>query len=421
MGLADVVPGVSGGTIAFVLGIYPTFMEALSSLNFRWVKGLVRYILSGFKREHLESFKKDFFAIHWGILLVLLSGMGVAILLGASFIPALMERFPAQMRAFFLGLVLASIAVPASAMRHHTRTTTLLLLATAAWVFLMLGFQGSPPTHWGQHTLSSPQTLKDFSRVHPTVSQPISIYCPQEGAHDNRALRDAVKAQNPDQAIMLSHLCDTLDGLRDDPKSYAIMWREAGLSESRTDPYARVEVPENTPLWLQTPSHWYIFAGGAVAICAMVLPGISGSFILLILGLYTFIFSSIRGSILWATFRQDNPLPVLYVFLFGLGVLLGVMLFSRFVTYMFQRHREAMLAVLIGVMVGSLRVLWPFQIGTWGHGAVKNVMPTPDDPLVLCALLTVLGFLFVIGLAHVSSLLEQRSVSEAIEEVSDTD
>lgn len=418
MGLADVVPGVSGGTIAFVLGIYPAFMEALSSLNFRWVKGLLRYIFSGFKREHLESFKKDFFAIHWGFLLVLLSGMGIAIVLGASFIPGLMERFPAQMRAFFLGLVLASIAVPASAMRRHTRTTTLLLLTTAAWVFLMLGLRGSPPTHWHQHREPQALTLQEFSRAHPNVSPPVSIYCPQDGAHDNDALRDAVAQENPDQATMLSHLCATLDELRDDPESYAIMWREAGLSEGRTDPYGRVNIPANTPLWVETPAYAYIFLGGAVAICAMVLPGISGSFILLILGLYTFIFSSIRGTILWATLRQTNPLPLLYVLVFGLGVLLGVMFFSRVVTYMFHRHRDGMLAVLIGVMVGSLRVLWPFQIGTWGHGVVKNVMPTPDDPLILCALLTVVGFFFVIGLAHLSSILEARSATDAVDELS---
>lgn len=409
MGLADVVPGVSGGTIAFVLGIYPAFIRALSSINFRWVPRLFLYIVSGFKPKYLEKLKEDFFSVHWQFLFTLLSGMGVAILLGATFIPGLMERYPSQMRAFFLGLVLASIAVPLSAMRRHTRTTTLLIFTTAAWVFVLLGLQASPPVRWSQVSSLPAQSIQDFSRRHPHTNLPISVYCPNDTSHDNAALRRAHALARPDDARMLSHLCSTLEDLRADPASYAIMWREAGLTERRTDPYARVEIPANTSVWIATPALWHIFLAGAVAICAMVLPGISGSFILLILGLYTFIFSSIRGSILWATLRQDNALPALYVIVFGAGVLLGVMTFSRAVTYLFERHREATLAVLIGVMAGSLRVLWPFQIGTWGHGVVRNVLPAPDDPLLLCAALSVAGFLFVIGLSHASTVLELRA------------
>lgn len=415
MGLADVVPGVSGGTIAFVLGIYPAFIEALASIHFRWAKHLLLYVVTGFKRDHFERFKAEFCSIHWRFLSVLLSGMGFAILVGASFIPELMDRYPSQMRAFFLGLVLASIAVPLTSLRRHTRTTTLLILVSAAWIFVLLGWQSSPPVRWTQVTTQHHQTLQDFSRVHPNVSPSIAMYCPTDSLHDNLALRVANQALNPDQARMLTHLCDTLDDLRADPTSYAVMWREAGLSKTRTDPYARVEIPQNTTVWIATPALWHVFLSGAVAICAMVLPGISGSFILLILGLYTFVFSSIRGMILWLTFRQDNPLPALYILIFGLGVLFGVMVFSRVVTYLFHRHRDGTLAVLIGVMVGSLRVLWPFQIGSWGHGVVKNVLPAPDDPLLLCALLTVMGFLFVVGLAHLSSVLEARAQPERIE------
>lgn len=409
MGLADVVPGVSGGTIAFVLGIYPAFMQALSSINFVWAKHLLLYLIKGFDKEELEKAKTAFLRIDWGFLAVLLSGMGAAILLGASFIPALMERYPSQMRAFFLGLVLASIAVPFSALGKLTRANILRILATAAWFFLLLGWQSSPPVKWTQITTTSAQSLKDFSRAHPNVSPPISVYCPNTSTYDNAALRAANQRQNPDQARMLTHLCATLDELRADPTSYAVMWREAGLTESSTDPYARVEIPAETSVWVATPALWHVFLSGAVAICAMVLPGISGSFILLILGLYTFVFSSIRGTMLWLSLQQDNPLPALYVLVFGLGVLLGVIVFSRFVNYMFEHHRQGTLSVLIGVMVGSLRVLWPFQIGTWGHGVVKNVLPTPDDPLLLCAALMVAGFLFVVGLAHVSATLERRA------------
>lgn len=409
MGLSDVVPGVSGGTIAFVLGIYPAFMEALSSINFKWVKHLILHLLPGFKGGNLDKAKHYFFAIHWRFLLVLLSGMGIAIVIGASFIPALMERYPSQMRAFFLGLVLASIAVPLSFMRRLTRGTILLTLATAAWVFLLLGFQSSPPAQWSQITTTKPQLLREVSRAHPNMSLPSSIYCPSNTAHDNIELRKAVEAENPDQGTMLSHLCATLDALQDDPESLAIMWREGGLSQSDTNPYGRAEVPENTPIWVSTPSLWYVFLSGAIAITAMVLPGISGSFILLILGVYTFVFTTIRGAVLWVLMQQDNALPLLYLGVFSIGILLGIMLFSRVVTFMFRRYNDATLAILVGVMAGSLRVLWPFQIGSWGHGVVKNVMPTPDDPLIASALLTVAGFLLVIGLAHASALVEAKT------------
>lgn len=409
MGLSDVVPGVSGGTIAFVLGIYPAFMKALSSINFKWLRYLLLYVISGFNKQYLEESKRHFLAIHWRFLLVLLSGMGIAIVIGASFIPALMERYPSQMRAFFLGLVLASIAVPLSFMRRHTRGTVLLTLVTAAWVFLLLGFQGSPPAKWSQVTTTKPQLLRDVSRAHPNMSLPSSIYCPNDTPYDNHALRSAVEATNSEQGTMLWHLCATLDSLTEDPESLAVMWREAGMSQSGTNPYGRATVPADTTIWVPTPSLWYVFISGAVAITAMVLPGVSGSFILLILGIYTFIFTTIRGAMLWVLMQQDNALPLLYLGVFSLGILLGVMVFSRVVTFMFRRYNDATLAILVGVMAGSLRVLWPFQIGSWGHGIVKNVMPTPDDPLITSALLTVTGFLLVIGLAHASAIIEAKT------------
>lgn len=408
MGLADVVPGVSGGTVAFVLGIYEQFMAALSSVNFHWIYSLFRYIFSGFKQEHLESFKHHFFRIHWAFLLTLLSGMLGAIVLGSAFVPVLMDQYPSQMRAFFLGLVLASIAVPFSEIGRKTVPLVGIALALAVAIFFILGAKGEPPVRWSEATATQSQTLREFTREHPGVREPSAVYCPSQGPHDNASLRQQTHAEDPVLAARLDDVCARLAGAKDNPQALATLLRDEGLDDKHSDPFSQLQVPATTQIWVAKPALWFIFLAGAIAICAMVLPGISGSFLLLILGAYYFVFSSLRGTIGWLIGRSESAEPLLYVVVFMLGILLGVMSFSRVLTVLFRDYKDLTLAALIGIMVGSLRVLWPFQIGSIASGATRNVMPTAADPVLMCAALVVIGFLVVVGLAQASKKLENR-------------
>lgn len=411
MGLADVVPGVSGGTVAFVLGIYEAFMAALSSVNLRWAFSLILYVFSGFKKHHLEQFKHHFFRIHWGFLLTLLTGMATAIVLGSVFIPALMENYPVQMRAFFMGLVLASIAVPWSEIGRKTVPLLLLTLATAVGVFFLLGAKGEAPVRWTEATVTAEVGLRDFTRLHPGTQEPVEVYCPSESTHDNASLRARVASGSPETAAQLDDLCAKLAAAKHDTQALAAVRTSAGIDHKTTDPYSQLTVPAGSQIWVAKPALWFIFLAGAIAICAMVLPGISGSFILLMLGVYYFVFSSIRGSISFALGRSDSPEAVLYVLVFGLGVLLGVMSFSRVLTMLFREYRDATLATLVGVLIGALPVLWPFQVGSLKSGAAENVWPTAADPLLAAVLLCVAGFILVLGLAKLSRALEPDAPS----------
>lgn len=238
MGSADVVPGVSGGTIALVLGIYPRLVAAVGDLS--RAAGLV---LRGRLREGLRRVR----GADWLLLIPLLLGALAAILTLAHLIERLLEEEPIAMAGLFFGLVAAS--------------------AVVAWWY-----------------------VKAPGRIHLLIAAAVAVV-----------------------AFLLL-------GLR---------------SSEVTDP----------PLWIIP------FAAG-IAICAMILPGISGSFLLLMMGLYEFVIEAVN----------DRRLAV--VGLFALGAVVGLGLFSTLLNRLLARHHDLVMAGLVGLMVGSLRVLWPWPDGT---------------------------------------------------------
>lgn len=263
MGAADAVPGVSGGTMALILGVYEELLAAISS-GFRMVLGLLR--------GDLISARARFAEIRWGFLLPLLFGIGSAIVVASSFVPGLLDRYPVESRSVFLGLVAASITIPWARIRRPNRSA----LSIAA------GF-----------------ALPAFA----------------------------------------------LSGL-----------------------------PSGT---IAEPATWMIFLGAAVAICAMILPGVSGSFLLLVLGLYQ--------PTLEAVDRRDLG----YVAVFALGAVLGLGSFATLLRRLLATHHDATMAALVGLMVGSLRALWPWQTADRG-------LQAPTGSVATVAGLVALGFLIVI-------------------------
>ncbi len=137
---------------------------------------------------------------------------------------------------------------------------------------------------------------------------------------------------------------------------------------------------------IEDPSLLVFFGGGAVAICAMILPGISGSFILLLLGLY----DAVIGAV------SDRDLVVVAVV--GLGAVLGLALFSTVLHWLLSHHHDLVLAALIGLMAGSLRVLWPWPSGPDGVG--DTALGAPGDQVLPALGLAVVGFAVVIVIAR---------------------
>jgi putative membrane protein len=261
MGSADVVPGVSGGTMALILGIYERLINAIKSADLKALKALCSFQIGAvFQR------------VHWFFLVVLLSGILSAILFVTRVIklPELMFTHPEPVYGLFFGLIVGSVWYVLRGIDGHNWTGIL-------WVAL----------------------------------------------------------------------------------GTAVGFRIVTL------------VPTDTP-----EATWFIFMSGAVAITAMILPGISGSFILLILRKYDFIlgqFGKLGGP------ETVDALVVLVPF--GLGLVVGIMLFSRMLSWLLSRYYTITLYVLVGFMVGSLYVIWPFQDRVYAE-SLRTEWVAVDDAVV---------------------------------------
>ena len=240
MGAADVIPGVSGGTIAFIMGIYDEFVGSLASVNAE----AVRLLFSG----KIKAFWKH---INGNFLLSLIIGIGVSVVALAGLMQMLLSDFPIPTWAFFFGLIVASS------------------------IFIIRGISG-----W---------KLKEVIFL---------VF-----------------------GVVLGVVVCTLS-------------------------------PTKTPDAL-----WFIFLSGAIAICAMILPGISGSFILLILGKYQYVMECI--SELVSGVDIGSNLVIIGVFL--IGAVVGILGFSKFLHWLLARWHKETLIVLAGFIIGSLVKVWPWS------------------------------------------------------------
>jgi len=289
VGAADVIPGVSGGTMAFILGIYEELLDSIR----RFASGDTVKMLASFKLK--EAYRK----LPWPFMAVLLLGIASASVLLARPLTWMLKHQVAFILAFFFGLILASIV------------TVLMRLSKFSWP-LVPGFAA--------------------------------------GA--------------------------------------AVGWLIVGMKTIQSPPDA----------W------WYLVICGAVAICAMILPGISGSFILLLMGRYYAVMDAIRSLFAKATFLASLQT----LLLFAAGVVLGVVSFSRLLSWMFKRWRDLTIAVLAGFMLGSLRKIWPWQNGDVLKGNTANVLPQIDGNFWIAVALAVLGFVLVVVIELAARYFEKR-------------
>ncbi len=286
MGAADVVPGVSGGTMAFIMGVYQELIDAIKAFDLGVVKLLLRFKL----RAAAER-------VPWRFLVALGSGVGAAILALAGILSWLLDHHPILLYAFFFGLVLASIVAIGSHI-HWSPGAVATLAAGTALAYWIVGL------------------------------------VPVQMPHD--------------------------------------------------------------PLTL--------FLSATVAISAMILPGISGSFILLILGQYAYVLNAIK------------TLDVVTLLPFGAGMIVGITGFARILSWLLHHHHQKTITLLVGFMIGSLRKIWPFketlETGLDRHGEVvpileRNVLPDAASGAFWISLaLAVVGFVLI---RFLDSLRDERN------------
>lgn len=290
MGGADTIPGVSGGTVAFITGIYQELLDSISSVNVTALNLLKR-----------GRFKDLWQHINGTFLVVLLAGVFTSIISLARLLSYLLLTYPIQVWSFFFGLVVISAVL----------------------------------------------VMKEIKKW--------------------------------DLWIVLACLI-----------GIAIAY------------YISVAAPAETPV-----APWFIFIAGAVAICAMILPGISGAFILLLFGKYEYIMNALRN------------LDLEVIIVFALGCLTGILSFARLISWLLERYYNLAVSLLAGFMIGSLNKIWPWKEVTQyridSHGVQKpfleeSVLPTTymevtgQDPQVLWAILFMaLGILIVVGIEKAAS------------------
>ena len=302
MGAADVVPGVSGGTIAFISGIYQELIDSINNVNISVLKTL--------KNEGLKAAWKQ---VNGSFLLALLSGIGISILTFSKVITHLLETQPILVWSFFFGLIIASI--------------TLIWKEITSWklvdiLFLLIGITVS---------------------YYITIARPVS---------------------SPD-------------------------------------------------------SYWYLFLSGFIAIIAMILPGISGAFILLLMGSYETVIGTINSFREGLTTANSEILTqaLLKLGVFAIGAIIGLKSFSKILHWMFANHKNTTLTLLVGFMVGSLNKVWPWkevlETRINSHGEVvpyidQSILPQNfdgDPKITMAIVLAILGFVLIFGMEKLASKL----------------
>lgn len=405
MGIADVIPGVSGGTLALILGIYKEFVDTLRGLHVRWLPVAWRWLKGGRKAEDFAALKAELITLNLPFLITLVSGIATAIVVGSTFIPYLIENHPVPTRAFFFGLILASVYVPVRMIRAQNKGAGALAAAVImALVGAGFGYWVTNPSNGyegarEEFTLTAQgETLKDLARRGPTSQTLEQIYWSEQ----NAALREQVTASTPDMAKELEALRESAGAEVMDKKAL----------KARSVPYEEVMVPAKTPVVLVRPALWFIAIAGAIAICAMILPGISGSYILLIFGVYFFILNALKGTLSLLASGSIPTMHIVYLGVFISAMVVGILSFARLLSYLLDTHLAPTLGVLVGLMLGCLRGIWPFQASL--EGVVSNVLPTAETASVGqagVALLT--GVVIVVLLTMVGARTERAAQDDS--------
>lgn len=282
MGAADVVPGVSGGTIAFITGIYEELINSIKSINLKAAKLL-------FSGKTAEFWK----AINGTFLMSVILGIGISVFSLAKGLKYLLDHHPVLIWAFFFGLIIASAVYIARTIK--------------SWNFISV--------------------ISGVAGI--IIAYFITVIAPAEA---------------------------------------------------------------NT-------TYWFIFISGAIAICAMILPGISGSFILVLLGMYKFILDAVGN------------LQITVILTFLAGAAIGIVAFSNVLSWLLKKYHNQTIAMLAGFMLGSLNKVWPWKQITETfidrHGEIKplvekNILPgtyeqiTGHNALLIWAiLLAIAGFALI--------------------------
>lgn len=310
IGIANLIPGVSGGTFALILGLYDRLITAITSLNLDTIKASLALLIGFWKEDVRKRFAAEMKRIDFWFLVFLGIGLLLSVISGAKLIQFLLQNYPQATLALFIGLIFPSLAVPYKLIEKHS---------IFVWLFLIPGI---------------------LLTIVPSFF-----------------MGDTTGSENPLIA----------------------------------------------------------FLTGAVAISAMILPGISGSYIMLVLGEYQIVIGKLSTIL--------EPSSIVFLGAFGIGCLLGLLIFTHFVKWLFLKYKSHTMTFLLGLILGSFFILWPFKdyangqaiVGRSGEvkrdiqiATAENVLPKDFEETQIPLAALVFGLVLGFGLNRLESLQEKK-------------
>ena len=269
IGIANIIPGVSGGTMALILGFYERLIGAINNISIKTI--LIVLKTFSFKRESINELKNELKRIDAAFLTTIAVGALIAVVSLAKLMPILLQDYHDPTYGFFFGLILVSAISPYKLIKK--KSISVFLIAVIAIVLIVVVSNAAS----GDKLLKKEQKKLELKQ-NSTVN-------------DNSDIKGKIDIGNL----------------------------------------------------------FFMFVTGAIAISAMILPGISGSFLLLLMGGYIAILNAV----------SSRNIPVLFVF--ALGCVVGIALFSRLINFLLKKWHDLTMGFLVGLVVGSLWMIWPFK------------------------------------------------------------
>ncbi|MCR9141449.1 MAG: DUF368 domain-containing protein [bacterium] len=382
MGLADIIPGVSGGTIALISGIYDHLIHAIGSVELRHALSMLKLIVFFWHGPRRAAALNELKEIEWGFLIPLLLGIVAALLIMTRIIPFVLENYAYYAYAFFFGLILFSISVPYRMMQRRWQEFAVMAAAAIA-VFFLVGISRVSEAKLEFRALLDPGARQSgvSSRIGGDADHPIftdakgkwNLNLPlSDSARSYRVTVTTPRGGAAGEFILTmppaDQLASTAPQVDDDGLDNLRIVLKDGVAEARADADSGSDtiLIQGQLISEGSTAPLFVLFSGALAICAMILPGISGAYILVILGQYKLTTSALRdlSSALkdLALNGQVDPAlwPALTLVLFFIaGIAIGIFSFVRLLRFLLDRHHSMTMAVLTGLMIGSLRGLWP--------------------------------------------------------------
>lgn len=349
MGAADIVPGVSGGTVALISGIYEHLITAISSVGVKHVLAALKLPLVIWSKEKRRPVLSVLAEVPWNFLIPLLIGIATGILSMSRIIPFFMENYPFETFSVFFGLIAFSILIPYKMMKHRVREFGLLIVFAIATFFLTgINTVGGLKVTITPQPGEIPELQEQSGPGEKNTPERIAVLTDEKGKAE-AVLQPGTYTVSVTERYPSSFTVTIPEKAGEDPEYTEEAGNKLAISaRTKESESGRIRF-EATFATKAGQNYAYLFFSGAIAICAMILPGLSGAYLLVILGQYRNILEAIH----------QREFMIIGIFI--AGMLAGILSFVRFLKYLLTNHKSFTMAALTGILIGSLRKIWPFQ------------------------------------------------------------